>query len=106
MDAGTKVIFYKPRSHIEWKDGQQADFFRQGNQFLMPDTELAKAKWATVAPVAAEVINVIVDDPEAKAVEEWARKEAGREAAAAAAAAVEDRAKARRGRARCRSRAP
>ena len=57
-------------------------------------TELAKAKWASIAPVATEVINVIVDDPEAEVVEEWARREAEREAAAAAAeedAAVEQR---------------
>ena len=90
------MVFHKPRSYIEWEDGQQADFFRQGNQFLMPCTELKKAKRATIALVAAEVINVIVDDPEAEAVEEWARREAEREAAAAAAAdedaAVEQRA--------------
>ena len=85
VDAGAKAVFHKPRSYIEWEDGQQAEFFRQGNQFLMPYTELAKAKRATIAPVAAEVINVIVDDPEAEAVEEWARREAEREAAAAAA---------------------
>ncbi|CAE7320371.1 RE2 [Symbiodinium pilosum] len=83
VDAGAKVVFHKPRVY-------------RGNQFLMPYTELKKAKRATIAPVAAEVINVIVDDPEAEAVEEWARREAEREAAAAAAAdedaAVEQRA--------------
>ena len=93
VDAGAKVVFHKPRSYIDWEDGQQADFFRQGNQFLMPYTKLAKAKRATIAPVATEVI---VDDPEAEAVEEWARREAEREAAAAAAAeedaAIEQRA--------------
>ena len=41
----------------------------------MPYTELAKAIRATIAPVAAKVINVI-----------WARREAQREAAAAVAA--------------------
>ena len=36
VDAGAKVVFHKPRSYI----------FRQGNQFLMPYTELAMAKRA------------------------------------------------------------
>ena len=77
VDAGASVVF-GPYCYIQWADGTRADFYRRGNQYVLPYEEVLHPRRAGRP---AKVAAVGVADPDEEAVDEFARMEAEAEAA-------------------------